>query len=210
MLFTNYRHGSSESSLSHHGRPALCAACPPQPTPGCWQHKDLLQAVGTWPCVVGFHAERDTEQWRGCARQCSSLPVSSVLCSHQGAGNGQNMEEHGGNISWNTATSGMEKHQSSHSRISWRRNDNSFFFFFFSHLNCRLEYRPAECNYPGWNLAKTLGLTALLFQNMPQYPKWSHLAGFDFAFHPKQCWEGKEESGMNTKRSHLTPYLLEV
>lgn len=44
-------------------------------------------------------------------------------------------------------------------------------FFFFFYLNCRLEYRPAECNYPGWNLAKMLGLTALLFQNMPQYPK---------------------------------------
>lgn len=94
----------------------------------------------------------------------------------------------------------MEKHQSSHSRTSWRRNDNSFFwggFFFrfdfgFFHSNCRLEYRPAECNYPGWNLAKTLGLTVLLFQNMPQYPKWSHLAGFDFAFHPKQCWEVHE------------------
>lgn len=45
------------------------------------------------------------------------------------------------------------------------------FWGFFPCMNCRLEYRPAECNYPGWNVAKMLGLTALLFQNMPQYPK---------------------------------------
>lgn len=150
MLFTNYRHGSSPpvSPPSSHLMPAcpLLSSCilPAPPAHGCWKDKDPSRSQGIQP----LHRTLGFIEWRLCRcdragiKHHSSILVSSAALfpwrgwssPQQFLSNGQKKQNDIGNVSQNAATSRVEKHRSSHSRTSWRRNYNPFFgaggFFF--------------------------------------------------------------------------------